>query len=154
MQILKVNGAGGSFDYQWPKEIEYFDFYVEYVGKVGNKSCIFRVGFGNRNTYGTSRARVVVWVDGTPEAEFLGADDFAVTGEVLSEIRVPGKKTVIMCRYPNHSVPPRYMGLKVVGLKNRVSGIRVHNAWAVVTNISDHMTLCLLGALRKLERGR
>ncbi len=45
-----------------------------------------KIGFGERYAYGKKRKRVVVWIDGHSEAQFLGAEDFGQSGEVLSEI--------------------------------------------------------------------
>jgi hypothetical protein len=35
---------------------------------------------------------VVIWINDHPHAEFIGADDFDVSGELLSEIKVPGER--------------------------------------------------------------
>jgi hypothetical protein len=107
-----------------------------------------------RPTYGRDRRRIVVWIDNHPHVEFLGADDFGQTGEVLAEIKIPGDKGERMCRYPDEAVPERYAGLSVVGLPTRVSGPGVHQAWAVITNIANHSALVALAALRRLERER
>lgn len=72
----------------------------------------------------------------------------------LGEIKVPGNTGERICRYPEESVPERYSGLPVAGLPTRVNGAGVHNAWAVVANVSDHRTMFALAALRRLERNR
>jgi hypothetical protein len=86
--------------------------------------------------------------------EFLGADDYAVSGDVLAEIKVPGARAQRICRYPDEPVPERYSGLPVVGLPTRVSGSGVHSAWAVVANVADHYTMCALAELRRFERAK
>ena len=113
-----------------------------------------RIGFGTRTTYGHSRRRVVEWIDDHPHAEFLGADDFERSGDVLAEIKVPGTTGERICRYPEEAIPERYSGLPVVGLPTRVTGPGVHNAWAVVANVADHRTMFALAALRRFERNR
>jgi hypothetical protein len=113
-----------------------------------------RIGFGQRTVYDRSRKRVVVWIDGQPQAEFLGADDFERSGDLLCEIKVPGDIGERICRYPDEPIPERYSGLPVLGLSTRVTGPGVHKAWAVVANISDHRVLFALAALRRLERNR
>lgn len=153
MQIIGLDDAGTDHQYQWPGgNIENYDTFVEYLAVAEDGKHTIRLGFGTRPTYGSDRARVVVWVDDRPQAEFLGADDFASSGDVLAELKVPGDKAQRICRYPEEPVPERYAGLPVVGLPTRVSGPGVHNAWAVQANVSDHRTMCTLAALRRLER--
>jgi hypothetical protein len=113
-----------------------------------------RIGFGTRTTYGRARKRVVVWIDGQPHAEFVGADDFDRSGEVLAELKVPGDHGERLCRYPDEAVPERYAAFPIAGLPTRIGGPGVHNAWAIVANVGDHRILCAVAALRRLERIR
>jgi hypothetical protein len=152
MQLLDVIGAGKKYKYHWPVGSELFDHWIEYRAKTGRGTQTVRIGFGVRQTYGQDRRRVVVWLNGRPSAEFVGADDFDNSGDVLAEIRVPGQKGERMCRYPEDAVPERYAGLPIIGLPTRVSGSGVHQAWAVIANVSDHRMLVALGALRETER--
>lgn len=155
MQILKISGVGEDYDYRWPSgNTEHYDYWIEYEALTVDGGHSMRIGAGHRETYGRDRVRVVIWVDGKPQAEFLGADDYTKSGDVLSELKVPGEHAQRICRYPEEPVPERYAGLPIVGLPTRVSGPSVHGAWAVVTNISDHRTMCALAALRRLERER
>ncbi|MEM7393727.1 MAG: hypothetical protein AAF492_15385 [Verrucomicrobiota bacterium] len=155
MHLLNINACGQNHTFAWPGDhIETFPHWVEYQAMIGEHPALFRIGFGTRPVYGKNRIRVVVWINGTPHVEFLGADDFEKTGEILSEIRVPGMKAERMCNYNKETVPERYMGMTVAGLKTRVSGPRVHNAWAIIVNLADHKRICLLAALRKIERER
>jgi hypothetical protein len=115
------------------------------------------IGNTYRKTYGKNRRRVVVWIDNYPWTEFVAADDFNVTGEVLSEIRFWGKEVGDnrrMCRYASDAIPQRYSMFRVESLKRRISGKRVHDAWAVVANISDHVAMAALAAMRKYEKER
>ena len=154
MRIIRIKDVGKNFMYKWPEGPETFDLFVDYeIGSDDGKHDV-RVGFCKRRTYGKDRARVVVWIDGHPHAEFLGADDFEKSGEILSEIKVPGAKGERMLKYPEDPIPERYAMFNIVGLPLRVKGKGVHKAWAVVTNIADHETLITLAALRRLERKR
>lgn len=155
MQLLDITGAGLNYTYRWPVPMdELYPTWVDYRAMGADGEHRVKIGFGTRPEYGRDRKRVVVFIDGEPEAEFLGADDFEHSGEVLCEIKVPGNKGVRICRYRKEPVPERYAGLPVVGLPARVSGRGVHNAWAVVANIGDHRLLFTMGALRRLERSR
>lgn len=111
-----------------------------------------RIGFGKRFVYGVDRLRVVVWIDGYPQTEFFSADDFDASGDVLSEIKIHRGKAEVMCRYLDAAIPERYTVFNTIGLPTRVKAKGVHNAWAVVTNISDHKTMIGLAALKHLER--
>ncbi len=96
--------------------------------------------------------RVVIWIDGYPEAEFVGTDDFDKSGEVLSEIKLPSEGSTKMCRYPDDVIPERYRLFNAVGMPNRIKASGVHNAWAVVANIADHKIMIALASLRLLEK--
>jgi hypothetical protein len=153
MHIIKIKDAGRDYKYKWPEITETFDF-IEYITKAEDGEHHVKIGFGRRLTYGRDRFRVVIWIDGNPDAEFVGADDFEKSGEVLSEIKVPGNVGERICRYPDEPIPERYTMFNVEGLPNRIKGYGVHGAWAVIANIGDHKTLISLAALRRIERRR
>lgn len=153
MKLVKIIGAGEEFTHKWPDSEETFDHFVEYEAKAENGDHIVKMGFGKRETYSmVDRIRVLVLIDGKVYAEFLGADDFEVSGEVLSEIKVPGNVGKRICRYPEEAVPERYNMFNVEGLPLRVNSKGVDGAWAVIANIGDHKTLAALAGLRKLEK--
>lgn len=155
MQFLDVVGAGKNYRHTWPDgSREPYASWVDYRARSTHSEHIFRVAFGWRDTYGQRRRRVLVMIDGHPHAEFVGADDYEQSGEVLSEVKVPGNRGERMCRYPDEAVPERYSGLPVVGLPTRIIEAGVHKAWAIVVNVSDHRMMCTLAALRRVERER
>jgi len=151
MRITNLKDVGTDYAYQWPVGIETFEHYIDYEAPdTGRgKPHTIRIGFcKNRPTYGTNRIRIVVWIDGYPYAEFLGADDFEKSGEVLSVVKVGSKD----CSYIDDVIPERYVPFRVVGLKTRVSGKGTRNAWAIVANVTDHKTMVALAGLRRLEK--
>lgn len=152
MQVIKIKEVGKNFVYQWPDVPETFEYYVEYISIDKGTEHTVKIGFGKRSAYGKNRARVVVWIDNKPCAEFVGADDFEQTGEVLSEIRVPGNNGWRICRYPDEVVPDYYSKFHTEGLSVRVQSKGVHNAWAVVANISDHKTFIEVASLKRAKR--
>lgn len=155
MQLLDLVATGVDHVYRWPSgKNEPYPHWVQYRAVAVDGAHDVLIGFGTRPTYGRPRRRVVIWIDGHPHAEFLGADDFNRSGDVLAEIKVPGEKGERICRYPEEAIPERYSGLPVVGLPTRVAGSGVHNAWAVIANVADHRILFALAALRRLERDR
>lgn len=155
MQILDVVAVGSDHLYRWPSgEQEAYPHWIEYRALGSDGEHRIRLGFGTRTTYGARRKRVVVWIDDHPHAEFLGADDFDRSGEVLAEIKVPGNAGERICRYSDEPIPERYSGLPACGLSTRVNGPGVHNAWAIVASVADHRILLSLAALRRVERLR
>jgi len=156
MHILRIRNVGKNYTYVWPppEGSETFDYFVEYDAIAEDDQHIVRAGFCKRHAYGKNRMRVVIWIDGYPHAEFVGADDFDRSGEVLSEIKIPGDRGERSCRYPNEPIPARYAMFNVEGMPTRVKGPRVRRVWAVIASIADHKTLIILAALRRLERTR
>ena len=156
MQIVDVLSAKQNHSFTWPGgDTEMFGVAVTYEAVSADGKHEVTVGYGERATYGTKRRRVVVWIDDYPRAEFMGADDFKLTGEVLSEVRIfdDSEESTKMCRYGSDVVPQRYSLFRNESLKRRVSGVGVHDAWAVVVNVADHASMIALASMRKYEKG-
>lgn len=155
MLLLDVQEAGIEYAYIWPDgNQEDYGQWIEYRALGPIAEHMVRIGFGIRPAYGSPRKRVVVWIDGHPHVEFVGADDFDRSGDVLAEIKVPGERGLRVCRYPDEPVPANHAPLPVVGLPTRITGPYVHRAWAIVANIGDHRTLCAAAGLRRIDRIR
>ena len=153
MRIRDIRDVGRDYDYKWPDGmVERYYHWIEWTAVAPDGEHVLRIGKAIRPVYGKERARVTVWIDGQPHAEFLGADDFESSGEILCELKVHGDVGERIVRYPDEPIPERYAGFRVVGLRTRVSGPGVHEAWAVVCGIADHESLAALGGLRRLER--
>ena len=152
MQIVNIIQVTPNYEFKWPGgDIESYASSIEYQALADDGGHLIRIGFGTRNAYGRDRIRVVIWIDNYPQAEFVGADDFDTTGEVLSEIKVPGDGGDRICRYLDEPIPERYTMFNTVGLPLRIQAPRVHRAWAVVANIADHKSMIAVAALRRLE---
>ena len=155
MQVLSMKSAGTGYEYKWPSgNIETYRAWADFRAVAQDGEHLIRIGFGTRSVWQSDRERVVVWIDGQPQAEFFGADDFEVSGEVLSDIWLRGDDGEVMCRYPDDAVPERYAGFVTVGLPLRVSAKGLRNSWVVVANVSDVRSMIALAALRRLERMR
>ena len=149
MRIVGIKDVGKDWIYRGFGDEVKFDYYIDYeVIDSDGRRHIARVGFIKRHRFGRDRVCAVVWIDNVLTVEFVGADDFEKTGEVLSVIKIGGRE----CRYPDESIPERYIMFNVVGLPCRVTGPNVHRAWAVVTNVGNHETMIALAGLRRLER--
>ncbi|MEM5871897.1 MAG: hypothetical protein QW051_03425 [Candidatus Aenigmatarchaeota archaeon] len=154
MRVIKLEGVERNYEYQWPADTEVYDYVIRYKAVAVDGEHNVLIGFCTRKVYEKDRIRIVVWIDNQPQAEFFGADDFEKSGDVLSEIRIPGEVGERICRYPDEPIPERYEMFNVEGLPVRVKAKGVHNSWAVVSNIADHKTLVALASLRRFERAR
>ena len=154
MQLLDITKPASNHSFQWPGgDTEKYDAAIFYKSVSNDGEHEITIGYSVRNTYGKDRRRVVVWIDNYQYAEFLAADDFNVTGEVLSEIRFYDEEdeSKRMCRYTGDAVPQRDSMFRVDSLKRRVEGTGVRDAWSVVSNIADHVTMSSLASMRKYE---
>ena len=154
MQLLDVASAGTNYQHRWPDgSMEPYPSWVEYRARSADGDHTVRVAFGDRNTYGRQRRRVLVLIDGHPHAEFLGADDLHRTGDILSEIKVPGDVGERMCRYPDEVVPERYGGLPVFGSQRGCQGraLTTHGPSSQTFRSPHHMRL---GYVAAAERDR
>jgi hypothetical protein len=155
MRPLDILDAGRDYVVKAPNGLEeYYHQWIEYRALAEDGEHRVRIGFKKSVTYGRERRNVVLWIDGRLTAGFIGADDFDVSGDVLSEIILSREEGERMCCYPVDPVPERYTGLPVVGFPTRVNGAGVRNTWAVVANVADHRLMIALPALRRLERSR
>jgi hypothetical protein len=143
-----------NFKSQWPNGEATYPQWVDYVVAAPHGTFVARTGFGVVKVYDLPRKRVILWKGQEALAEFVGADDFEQTGDVLSLIKIssddgPGERN---CRYPEEAIPERYASLPVVGFRNRITGARTARALAVAANVGDHRKLCALAGLRWQER--
>jgi hypothetical protein len=152
VKIVSFLGIKENFEYQWFDTIEKYTI-IQYIAIDEEGRHEINIGYTERETYGLNRKRVVVFVDGYPHAEFVAADDFDKTGDLLSEIRLIQKDEYLeMCSYPEEGIPALYANFNVEGLPNRIKTKGVHNAWSVVANVSDHKAMIALAFLRKHEK--
>jgi hypothetical protein len=119
VRILDLVASGKNHKHRWPIGDAVFPQWVDYRVATPNGEYVVRIGFADYDAYGRDRKRVIVFRGQDPLVEFVGADDFEQTGEVLSLIKFasadgPGERN---CRYPGEAVPERYAAFNVVGFK-------------------------------------
>ena len=152
MKITSFLGVKEDFEYQWFDKIEIYTM-IQYIALDKDGKHEVQIGQTEREAYGLNRKRIVVFIDGYPYAEFVAADDYDKTGDLLSEIRLLQEDEYLdMCEYPEEGIPAIYANFNVEGLPNRIKAKGVHNAWSVVANISDHKAMISLAFLRKKEK--
>lgn len=153
MRALNIIQVGTNQTQTWPRgNRESFPNWIDYRAVAADGQHTVRLSFGIRPAHGRDRLRAIVWVDGHPHAQFFEADDFADSGELLSEIKDRGELGEVLCRYPEDPIPDGHAAFRVVGLLTWVAGKGVHNAWAVVANVADHQTMIDLAGLQMTAR--
>jgi hypothetical protein len=152
MKVISFLGVKENFEYQWFDKMEKYTV-IQYIATDDEGRHEVQIGQTERETYGLNRKRIVVFIDNYPYAEFVAADDFDKTGDLLSEIRILQKDgNFDMVEYPEEGIPPFYSNFTVEGLPNRIKSKGVRKAWSVIANISDHKAMMALAFLRKYER--
>jgi hypothetical protein len=152
MKIVSFLGVKEDFKYKWFDKTENYTV-IQYIVVDDKGRYEVQIGQTEREAYGLNRKRVVVFIEGYPYAEFVAADDFDTTGDLLSEIRLLQEDGRLdMCEYPEEGIPSMYANFEVEGLPNRIKARGVHKAWSVVANISEHKDMIALAFLRKKEK--
>lgn len=60
MQLLDIAGVAKNYDYEWPGgDVEKFPYCIDYEAVAPDGKHQVRIGFGQRETYGQPRKRVV-----------------------------------------------------------------------------------------------
>ena len=87
----------------------------------------------------------------TPLVEFLAADDYAETGELIAPIRDSGGGSKIYG--PTQDLPPAYAGFQIATYCDRVQAKGSWNKLAVVAAQSDTDTILNHALIQARRRG-
>jgi hypothetical protein len=135
---IRFDHVETKYQYRWPDgSVENYEA-VFYDVSFGDRRHRVIIGFTNREAFGRERRRVVIFVDGWPEVEFAGADDYDLTGRLVAMIRRPDGAFMHIS-----SVSSEYAALPVVehsSCIDRSYGGRDGTAALVVTS-DDHKTM-------------
>lgn len=144
MRIVGLSQVGIDYHHQFVRGGSLsFPAWIEYLARAEGRDHSVRIGFSFINRHRSDRVLAVVWIDGQVYAEFIGADDFYISGEILDSF--DGQ------RYPGTGIPDKYAAFNMVDFKTRVKN-NSQNVWAIVSNISDHQTMIALAAIRRIKR--
>ncbi|MEM3641417.1 MAG: hypothetical protein QXH37_05815, partial [Candidatus Bathyarchaeia archaeon] len=126
------------FEYRWPDgSRERYNAIAYDVIFFGLKHNVL-VCFTTRKAFGRKRRRVVIFIDGWPEAEFAEADDYSQTGHLVAMIKKPDGTFMSI-----KDVHSEYFGLPILDHSsciNKSFGGREGTAALVVTE-DDHKTM-------------
>jgi len=135
---IKFAGVKDNFTHKWPDGcIEEYEA-ISYKVYFDNKEHDVVIGFTERKAYGKTRRRIIVFIDGKPEAEFVATDDYDYTGHLVAIIKTPEGKLMDISRI--HS---EYIGLPVVEHARHINkslGGKSGKAALIVT-ADDHKTI-------------
>jgi hypothetical protein len=145
-------------EYQWPRRadepdgtnLESYDEVYQSTLDLDGREEPFVIAFGNRPSAGMNdRRRAVIFqgeIGGTlyPKVEFSGANDFAISGLMVSVIRRDGRKPVRM----GDALPADYKGMPTALYNQIVVGPRAWNCIAVVAHKTDFSVMLRHAVLR------
>ena len=115
--------------------LEHYDRYYVYRGETQDEGAVFiSLGWAVRcGAWGADRLYVVSFLSQrapqTPLAEFLAADDYAETGELIAVIR--GSDGGRRMYGPTEVLPPAYAQFRIVTYRDRVQARGAWNKLAV-----------------------
>lgn len=134
-----------AFTYRWPTDTESFAGGWQFAVLANGRTFDVKLGFGRRPAYGRDRARVVVWVNGQPQVEGAGADDYDESGALISMLRIEGG------RMPEHlgELPTGYEGFEVVVARDEIRA-PYSMRWLAVRLSQDDLTGWVRHALLRL----
>jgi hypothetical protein len=143
--------------YRWPKLLEHYDPYQVYRGETQREGTVFiSLGWAmRRGAWGMDRRYVVSFLSQRapqkPLAEFLAADDYAETGELIAVIR--GSDGGSKMYGPVEDLPPAYAGFRIATYRDRVQVKGSLNKLAVVTAETDTDTILNHALIQARRRG-
>ena len=113
---IKLVEVDGKYQYTWPDGNKETYNAIIYRAKFGDREGKVVIGFTERVAYKKLRKRVVVFVDGYPEVEFAGTDDYDTTGNLVALIKKPDGKLMRI-----GEIHSEYSGLSVVDHSSQIS---------------------------------
>jgi hypothetical protein len=129
---------GKPFKYTWPNEmVEEYDEAWESAIEYENGKIPAVIGFGNRESAGKQRRRAVVFMNGYPTVEFIGANDFNRTGMMVSVIKDRNGKQV----KSKEALPAEYKTFVVGTFNKTVVGPYASGSLAVTAYRKDFTTM-------------
>jgi TIR domain len=143
--------------YRWPELLEHYDRYHIYRGETPQEGTVFiSLGWAvRRGAWGMDRLYIVSFLSQgapqTPLTEFLAADDYGDTGELIAIIRGSGGGSKMYG--PVEDLPPAYAGFRIVTYRDRVQAKGSWNKLAVVAAETDTDTILNHALIQARRRG-
>lgn len=142
--------AGKTFPYHWPDGVkEFYQEVYETVASIEGRRAVIKIGFCNRKAAGADRRRAVVFINGRPMVEFVGADHFNSTKSMVSMIKGRDRTQI----QDEDGLPKEYTSLKVVRFNEFVTGPHASRALAIEARADDLRTMGRHAIIRAIFRG-
>lgn len=150
--------------YSWPGLLEEYTTFDVYESRSASGRPMGRWAIGECErtaVWGRDRKYLIVFKLGggggskQPICEFLEADDFSTTHELVAIIRGSGGPRGQRMFDPEAELPPYYAGLRVETYRDRISGTPRLGSWnklAVVAHKDDSTSMLLHAAIQVLLR--
>jgi hypothetical protein len=152
---LVREGEGES--YRWPEERDHYSRYRVFMG-VTRSEGVVHIGLGEtirKKRWGRNRKYVVAFLSsGSPQkplAEFLAADDYKETRELVAVIR--GSDGGRRMYGPGDPLPEIYEGFRTQMYDDRVDHAGVWHKVVVVAREDDHATMLNHALIQGRRRG-
>ena len=143
--------------YQWPEERDRYSRYRVFMGTTRSEGVV-HIGLGEtirKNKWGRNRKYVVAFLSsGSPQkplAEFLAADDYKETRELVAVIR--GSDGGRRMYGPGDALPETYEGFRTQMYDDRVDHPGVWHKVVVVAREDDHATMLNHALIQGRRRG-
>jgi hypothetical protein len=143
--------------YQWPDERDRYSRYRVFMGTTRSEGVV-HIGLGEtirKNKWGRNRKYVVAFLSsGSPQkplAEFLAADDYKETHELVAVIR--GSDGGRRMYGPGDALPETYEGFRTQMYDDRVDHAGVWHKVVVVAREDDHATMLNHALIQGRRRG-
>lgn len=143
--------------YRWPNGLEHYDRYNVYRSETQREGSVFiSLGWTVRpGAWGMDRRYAVSFLSRgapqTPLAEFLAADDYDETRELIAIIR--GRDGGSKMFGPADDLPSVYVGFRIVTYRDRVRAKGSWNKRAVVASETDTDTILNHALIQARRRG-
>ena len=149
VELLSVKSLP-QFSYRWPVNVEEFtsgwEMQVRHDGHIHR----LRLGIGHRQCFGRDRVHTVVWLDGHPMVEGAEAEDYPVTGDLVSVLKVFGGNRDAKSL---DEVDPAYSSFRVERHCDAIEGRNARNGLAVRIGRDDFQSWAHHALLRAQAKG-
>ena len=126
--------SSSQFSHTWPNgRVEEYDEAYEGTLANGKDSRQVRIGFTNRAAAGKLRRRAVIFFDRRPYVEFVGADDFDKSRNMVSVVKRKNGKQI----KASSQLPREYRKFRIQPYRDYVDGPYASTNLAVVSKADD-----------------
>jgi predicted transcriptional regulator len=132
---IKIDRVDENYKHRFPDGNVYTYHAVVYEVRSSDRSYRAVIGFTEKGKYGKLRTIADVFINGHHEAEFVGTDDYDMTGNLVALIKGPDGDFMHIKK-----IDQRYAGFNVVDHSSQISEGKKGCA-ALLVSSEDHRTM-------------